>query len=85
MFMARLREKELEGKVTLVLRFRLELEAPRWMKSNVFRGTPKFDFLAYNLSFKFTRNVWMVCSVSLDVLYGDIYIFLIISDFPLQF
>ena len=50
-FMARLREKELEGKVTMVLRFRPELEAPRWMKSDMFRGTPKFDFLAYNLAF----------------------------------
>ena len=50
-FMARLREKELEGKVAMVLRFRPELEAPRWMKSNVFRETPKFNFLAYNLSF----------------------------------
>lgn len=50
-YMARLREKEQEGKVMLVLRFRPELEAPRWMKSAVFRGIPKFDFLAYSLDF----------------------------------
>ena len=59
-FMARLREKELEGKVTMVLRFRPELEAPRWMKSDMFRGTPKFDSLAYSLAFLFMMDVWMV-------------------------
>ena len=40
-FMARLREKELEGRVARVLE----------MKSNVFRGAPKFNFLAYTFSF----------------------------------
>ena len=50
-FMARLREKELEGKVIRVLKFKPELETPLWMKSNVFRGTPKFDFLAHKFSF----------------------------------
>ena len=50
-FMARLREKELEGRVIRVLRFKPQLETPIWMKSNVFRGTPKFDFLAYTFSF----------------------------------
>ena len=50
-FMVRLREKELEGKVAMVLRFKPELETPLWMKSNVFRGTPKFDFLAFRFAF----------------------------------
>ena len=50
-YMARLREKELEGRVARVLRFEPRLEAPAWMKSNVFRGTPNFNFLAYTFSF----------------------------------
>ena len=50
-FMARLREKELEGKVAMVLRFRPWLETPGWMRSDAFRGTPKFDFLAYSFVF----------------------------------
>ena len=51
-FMARLREKELEGRVARVLEFKPWLEAPAWMKSNVFRGSPKFNFLAYTFCFK---------------------------------
>ena len=50
-FMARLREKELEGRVDRVLRFRPRLEAPGWMKSGVFKGMPKFDFLVYSFNF----------------------------------
>ena len=50
-FMARLREKELELKVDMVLRLRPRLEAPGWMRSDLFRGTPKFDFLVYSFVF----------------------------------
>ena len=46
-----LREKEMEGRMVLVDRFRPRLESPEWMKSTMFSGIPKFDFLAYEFRF----------------------------------
>ena len=46
-----LREKEQEGRVVRVERFRPRLETPKWMKSEVFSGVPKFDFLAFEFRF----------------------------------
>ena len=46
-----LREKEMEGRMVLVERFRPRLESPQWMKSTMFSGVPKFDFLAYKFRF----------------------------------
>ena len=50
-FGAVLREKEDEGKVVLVDRFRPWLEAPMCMTYRTFKGIPAFDFLAFRLNF----------------------------------